>query len=113
MGYFDLPTGELELLMKKKGRGGYKPEWKLIAFTDRISDAELASDVERWSKNYKVIAARHNGREVEIPTAYHWELRNKDEVYGCFKTWEDAKVEMINRKCADGRKCGSIWFVKE
>ena len=97
MGIFDLPTREFELLLKKKGRGQRKEEWKSVMFTDRLELAEIARCAEEWSRNYRVLGARYNGRNVAIPTDYHWELRYKDNVYGVFKTRAEA-VQMMNER---------------
>ena len=62
MGYFDLPKGELELLMDGK--------WESVAFTDRPSMDEIMSDVKMWSKNHRVTAARYNSHTLgknEVP----------------------------------------------
>lgn len=98
MGYFDLPTGELELLLKKKGRGRHKEEWRSVSFTDSLTKEELVSDVENWSKNYKVNSARYNGKVVDIPTNYHWEHRYKDTIFGVYKTRDEVVAEMNKRK---------------
>ena len=98
MGYFDLPTGEVELLLKKKGRGRFKEEWKNVAMTDYIDYGNIAELVERWSKNYKVLGARYNGRNVTIPTEYHWEHRYKDDVYGVYKTRAEVVEAMEKRR---------------
>lgn len=98
MGYFDLPRGELELLLKKKGRGNRKAEWKSVMFADRLSTGEIVSCVEDWSINYKVVGARYNGREVNVPTRYHWEHRHKDSVYGIYKTRREVLEAMQERK---------------
>ena len=112
MGAFDLPRGEFELLLKKDGEA----EWKSVMFTDYIDMGEIADAAEMWSKNYKVLAARYNGREVTIPTNYKWELRYKDEVFGEFKTRAEA-VEEMNRRKIERRKdktvrVGLPYFVK-
>ena len=98
MGCFDLPRGELELLLKKKGRGNRKTEWKSVMFVDRLSAEEIASCVEDWSINYKVVGARYNGREVNVPTRYHWEHRHKDSVYGIYRTRKEVLNAMQKRK---------------
>ena len=62
MGLFDLPRGELELLMDGK--------WKSVMFTDRPMQSEIMKTVERWSKNHRVTAARYNSHTLgknEIP----------------------------------------------
>ena len=53
MSIFGLPTGEFDLLLKKKGRGRHKEEWKNVMFTDFITQGEIAECVERCSENYK------------------------------------------------------------
>lgn len=93
-----LPTGELELLMKAKGRGRHKEEWKSVAFTDYLLPEEIADCVERWSGKYKVVAARYNGRKVSIPAKYHWEHRFKDELYGTYKTRKEVSEAMQKRR---------------
>lgn len=98
MGYFDLPTRELELLLKKKGRGNKKAEWRSVMFADRLSAGEIASCVEDWSINYKVVGARYNGREVSVPNNYHWEHRHKDSVYGIYGTRKEVLDAMQKRK---------------
>ena len=98
MGYFDLPTGEFELLLKKRGRGQHKEEWKSVMFTDGLRLEDVASCAEEWSKNYNVLGARYCGRKITIPTGYHWELRYKDNVYGVFKTRAEAAQMMQERK---------------
>ena len=120
MGYFDLLNGEFDLLMKKRGRGNSKAEWKSVMMTDRLYPEEIADCVERWSKNYKVIAARFNGREVKIPEGYHWEVRFKDDVIGCYKTREEAKAVTEERRMSNWGKplsehimIGTIVFVKD
>lgn len=120
MGYFDMPRGRFDLLMKKKGRGCYKAEWKSVAITDSVIPEEIADRVEAWSKNYKVIAARFNGRELPIPTSYHWEHRIKGECIGKYVTREEAKSAVDKRKSENWYKpkdekipVGSIVFVKD
>ena len=56
-----LPTGELELLIDGK--------WESVAFTDYPSTEEIMDDVERWSKNHTVTAARYNSHRYknEVP----------------------------------------------
>ena len=100
MGYFDLPTGDFELLLKKKGRGNHKPEWQSVMFTDGLTREDIAECAERWGNNYKVMGARYNGREVTIPApgSYHWEHRFKDTVYGVYKTRSEAVAAMQKRK---------------
>ncbi len=68
MGLFDLPKGELELLMDGK--------WKSVAFLDAWSKEMLMDEinrtVEEWSKKHEVTAARYNSHtwEDEIPVIY-------------------------------------------
>lgn len=61
MGLFDLPNGELELLIDGK--------WQSVSFTDNPSKHEIMHDVEFWSKNHTVTAARYNSHSYknEIP----------------------------------------------
>ena len=94
MGYFDLPTGEFDLLLKD-GKG---EQWKNVMFTDSINASEIAECVEEWSVYHKVLKARFNGREVAMPTHYHWELRHKEEAFGSFKTRKEAVEAMYQRK---------------
>ena len=94
MGYFDLPTGELELQLKDKN-GVY---WESVMFTDWIEQYEIAQTVERWSEHHEVLAARYNGKPVAIPTNYHWELVSKGEVLGSFATRKEAEKAREERK---------------
>ena len=94
MGYFDLPRGELELQLKD-GKGIH---WESVCFTDRLDKETLAMCKEEWSERHEVLAARYNGKEVEIPTNYHWDLRHKDVVFGSYKTREEAVNAMHQRK---------------
>lgn len=120
MGYFDLPTGEFELLLKKKGRGRFKEEWTSVMFTDRLNDESIADCVERWSENYKVMAARFNGRKVFIPHEYHWELVSKGDVLGEYSKRSDAKKAWDDRRMFNWGKpkeeripVGVITFVED
>lgn len=64
MGMFDLPRGEVELLMDGK--------WESVAFTDRPSKDELMHYVEYWSKYHTVTALRYNSNTFknEAPVIY-------------------------------------------
>lgn len=104
MGYFDLPTGHFELLLKKKGRGNYKAEWRCVAITDSLYKKSIAEDVERWSKDYTVLEARFNGRKVAIPTNYVWELKAKEELIGTYATYEEAASVRDERKHSNRKK---------
>lgn len=99
MGIFDLPSGDFELLFKDNG----KEEWKSVMMIDRLTKEEIAECVERWSENHIVTGARYNGRIVEIPTEYYWEIRSKGETLQRFSKRKDAvkeleKRRLINRK---------------
>ena len=118
MGFFDLPSGNFELLLSKNG--SRKQEWKSVMMTDRLYPEEIADCVEQWSKNYKVRGARHNGREVNIPTSYHWELRAKSDVIGSYPTREAAKEAADKRRMQNWGKrdeeripIGAICFVQD
>lgn len=108
MGYFDLPTGEVELLLKKRGRGRFTAEWRGVSFTDRPNREEIAQLVEDWSKNYKVMGVRYNGREIAIPTGYHWEVWVKvdrhEELFGCYATRAEARAVVESRRDANWGK---------
>ena len=114
MGLFDLPRGEFDLLLK--GKDG-KENWKNVMFCDSFGTGEVADLVEMWSTNYTVLAARFNGRPVEIPTNYHWELRSKGESLGKYATREEAKAAMYERKALWRKdkttKVGIPYFVKD
>ena len=56
MGYFDLPKGELELLMDGN--------WKSVMFTDRPSMDEIMDCVATWSRNHEVTAARYSSHRL-------------------------------------------------
>lgn len=112
MGYFSLPTGNFELLLKKKGRGAHKTEWKSVMITDTLYPAEVASCVEDWERNYKVAGAKFNNRAVKLPENYHWEVYTKvrtpdgfkTEVLGVYKKRADAKAVVDARKEANWYK---------
>ena len=120
MSIFGLPTGEFDLLLKKRGRGRHKEEWKNVMFTDFITQGEIAECVEDWSRNYKVVAARYNGKKIAIPTNYHWEHKYKDVVYGRYKTRAEVVAAMEIRKTENYKKpvgekqpIGTPVFVKD
>ena len=117
MGLFDLPTGELELNLKPKRSNCKRNGWTSVAFTDRLYREEIASCVEVWSKDYKVTGARYNGKTIQIPKKYHWEVRNKEEIFGKFKTRAEAVEELNERRLASRRdasvKVGRLVFVEE
>ena len=113
MGYFDLPTGEIKLKVKD----GKKEKFVSVAFTDCIFKGEIEELYERWSKTYKIIEIQFNGRKVTPCKKYHWVLHWKDEIYGTFKTREEAKKAYDERKMKrwDDKSihCGVIDFVEE
>lgn len=120
MGYFDLPRGQFDLLLKKKGRGRHSSKWECVMMTDSLYPEEIASCVEEWSQNYTVEGARYNGKSVIIPTKYHWELRTKDEVLNHYSTREEAVKARDERRTFNWGKpdesripVGTIYFVKE
>ena len=120
MGYFDLPTGCFELLLKKKGRGQHKAEWKNVMMTDRLSPGDIADCFERWSQNYRVEGARYNGRAITPPTNYHWERRHFYEVLGRYATRAEAVAACDEVRSANWKKpkterlpCGTIDFVQD
>lgn len=90
MGVFDLPTGELELEMRKKGEKGKRYHWHSVKFTDCLTLAGLAETVERWSEKNDVRKARYNGNNLTIPKKYHWELHIDRQLAGQFKTRAEA-----------------------
>lgn len=107
-------------MLKRKGRGRFKEEWRSVTFTDRLTEACIAEDVENWSKNYKVLGARYNGRRVTIPTKYHWEHRVGDEVIGRYGTRKEARTAWEMRRESNYGKpkdervpVGMIVFVKD
>jgi hypothetical protein len=113
MGYFDLPTGELELLLEdEKGT-----KWQSVAFMDVVFPSDLARACEDWSNHYKVKAARFNGKPLKIPTGYHWEVRKRDEVLGAFKTYQEALNDANDRRRAYRTdktvKTGGVYFAKD
>jgi len=126
MGYFDLPRGNFELLLKKKGRGNHKAEWQSVMMTDHLYPGDVEEHFERWGINYKVMAARYNGREVKPLTRYHWEhriiisKRGIDELLGKYKTRKEAEAAVDERKRANWSKpkdervaAGTIVFVQD
>lgn len=78
-------------------KGGGKPHWESVMFTDGITASEIAESVEAWSVNNTVLAARYNGKEVAIPTGYHWTLESRGEVFGRYATRAEA-VEAMNKR---------------
>lgn len=114
MGYFDLPRGRVDLNLKPK-KGGKYDGWTNVMMTDVAEPESIASLVEDWSKGYTVLGARFNGRDVEIPKNYHWELRDRDgEVLAKHKTHaeaaEDAKDRRLKRRTDPTVKVGGVWF---
>lgn len=59
MGLFDLPTGELELLMDGK--------WQSVMFTDRLDDETVKETVSAWSEDHKVESARYTAPGYTVP----------------------------------------------
>ena len=60
MGYFDLPTGNLELRIDG--------EWESVCFADTMGDDEVAAFAVKWSDwGHSVSGARYNGVERNIP----------------------------------------------
>lgn len=113
MGYFDLPTGEVKLKVKD----GQKTYWKSVMFTDCLYKGEIEELQERWGRKYKILEIQFNGRKVTPAKKYHWELRDKDNVYGTFKTREEAvkaRAERSTRR-RNGEKIpiGNIEFIEE
>ena len=107
MGYFDLPRGNFELLLKKKGRGNRKAEWQSVMMTDHLYPGDVEECFERWGINYKVLGARYNGKEVKPLTRYHWEhyikVRGarggyKEKVLGKYSVRADAVLAVDKRK---------------
>ena len=117
MGYFDLPTGELELNLKPKKKGAKENGWTSVMFTDGLSKEDIATSVEEWSINYRVLEARYNCRPVTIPKKYHWELRSKEECFGIYKSRADAVKAMQERKAMRWEdktvKVGLPYFVED
>ena len=59
--------------------------------TDGLCDDDLAALVEDWQGwGYNVLGARFNGRNVNIPKDYHWELSVKDGERRHFNTRKEA-----------------------
>ena len=98
MGYFDLPRGNFELLLKKKGRGNHKAEWQSVMMTDHLYPGDVEEHFERWGINYKIMAARYNGREVKPLTRYHWERRFKDDILGKYATRAEAEAAVQEQR---------------
>lgn len=68
MGYFDLPTGNLELRIDG--------EWKSVCFGDGLTVEHVHGFVVEWSKHHKVTGARYCGRTVPMPKGklvFHYE----------------------------------------
>lgn len=75
MGLFDLPTGELELLMDGK--------WKSVMFTDRPSNAEVMDCVKMWSKKHDVTKARYYTHRFKNETpVIVWDKNDKSIGFG-------------------------------
>ena len=113
MGYFDLPRGELELQLKDaKGI-----RWESVMFTDSLTAEDVASCVEDWSVRHEVMAARYNGKAVQIPKGYHWEIKCKDETIDSFATRKECADAWNVRRRAWNKdktvKLGIVSFVKD
>lgn len=113
MAYFGLPRGDFELLLKEKGRGNHKAEWKSVMMTDSLYPGDVEECFERWGENYKVLGARYNGKEVKPLTRYHWEHYTKvklpggawkTKVLGCYATRATAKAAVDERKLSNWGK---------
>lgn len=94
MGYFDLPSGDFELLFGDNGT----QRWESVMFTDSLSKSDIADCVEQWGKKYKILGARYNGKDVAIPVNYHWEMQKDGETLGRWKTREEASEDMNKRR---------------
>ena len=117
---FNLPTGDFELLLRKKCGVQSKSEWKSVMFADSLTEEEIAMCTEKWAKNYKIEGARYNGKAVNIPTSYHWEHRINGETIGCYSVRKDAENAVNERKRLNRRNLkeyripiGGIWYVKD
>lgn len=99
------PSNEVELLLKNR-RSSQKPYWKPVMLCGNLYAEDLADLVEDWSNHFKVLGARFNGKEVPLPTKYHWELRRKGEVLGRYSTRKEARN-------ANSPRIGTIVFVKD
>lgn len=99
------PTNEVELLLKRR-RISQKPYWKSVMLCGSLYAEDLADLAEDWSDHYEVLGARFNGKEVPIPTKYHWELRRKGEVLGRFTTRKEARA-------ANDPRIGNIVFLED
>lgn len=98
MGYFDLPTGEFSLNLKPKRVDCDYNGWRSVMFTDSLTVGDIADCVEDWEDSYEVLGAMYNGHTVTIPTNYHWELRNGDEMLGRFNTRKEAAKVMKEQR---------------
>lgn len=112
MGLCDLPRGNFELLLKKKGRGNHKAEWKSVMMTDSLYPGEVEEAVERWSERYKVMGCRYNGREITPQICYHWEhwatLKTpegtEEQFLGSYRTRAEAQEAWVARRMANRGK---------
>ena len=108
-----MPRGELELLLKD----AQGERWESVMMADSLYPGDVESTVEDWSINHEVLAARFNGKPVEIKKKYHWELRRKGEVLGIYKTRKEAVEDNLKRKTAYRKdkttKCGIPYFVQD
>ncbi|MBO5869652.1 MAG: hypothetical protein J6P84_03610 [Alphaproteobacteria bacterium] len=113
MGYFDLPRGELELLIERDR----EKKWHSVCFTDSLDAETLVLCVEDVRKGDKVLDARFNGVCVKIPKKYHWVIDCKGEILGEYKTRKDAYNEWNRRRAEKRRdstvKTGAIKLVLE
>ena len=113
MGHFDLPKGDFELLLGDNG----KEEWQSVMMIDRLAKEDIASCVESWSERHKVLGARYNGKDVNIPSNYHWELQHNGETLGRFAKRKEAKLEYEYRRALRFSDktvvLGSIEFVED
>ena len=56
MGWFDLPSRELELKIDGK--------WTSVMFNDRLTSEELNECVKAWKENHEVTGARYDGSVI-------------------------------------------------
>ena len=103
MGMFDLPTGEVELKARKKGAKGKHYKWESVVFTNTLSRADIARIVEEWSNYRDIQKVRFNGKEVEIPKLYHWEVWVENDIVGIFKKNAEAVSSYKKAKTAHKR----------